>query len=69
MIILRNKPERFNKIKQLMTGVSANMLTVCLRELERDRLIIKDDSTYALTEEATKIVDLMLEIKTILETL
>lgn len=69
MIILRNKPERFNKLKQLLAGVSANMLTVSLKELEKDNLIVRQDSSYALTEKAERIVDLMLEIKSIVETL
>lgn len=72
LIILRDKPARFNKIKQLMPGVSGNMLTKNLKELENDRLITKIDgdySLYSLTEGAIKIVDLLIEIKLLVENL
>lgn len=69
LMILRNKPERFNKLKQLLTGISANVLTVSLKELEKDNLVVKTEGVYALTEKAKRIVDLMMEIKSIVETL
>lgn len=72
LMILRDKPARFNKIKQLMPGVSGNMLTKSIRELERDKLISKTDgeySLYHLTEEAERIVDLLIQIKLIVEKL
>lgn len=72
LMILRDKPARFNKIKQLMPGVSGNMLTKSLRELENDRLITKIDgdySLYSLTDGAVKIVDLLIELKLLVENL
>lgn len=72
LIILRDKPARFNKIKQLMPGVSNNMLAKNLKELEYDRLIDKsgeDIVVYTLTEKAHQIVSLMIEIKVIIDSL
>lgn len=72
LMILRDKPARFNKIKQLMPGVSGNMLTKSIKELERDKLIYKIDgeySLYSLTESAEKVVDLLMQIKLIVENL
>jgi DNA-binding HxlR family transcriptional regulator len=72
LMILRDKPARFNKIKQLMPGVSGNMLTKSLKELERDGLIRKVDGehvVYCLTDRAVKIVDLLLQIKLLVENL
>ena len=72
LMILRDKPARFNKIKQLLPGVSGNMLTRSLKELERDRLIKKVDGdhvVYCLTDGAVQIVDLLLQIKLLVENL
>lgn len=72
LFILRDKPARFNKIKQLMPGVSGNMLAKNLKELEGDRLISKvdgDTPMYCLTEGAVQIVDLLLQIKSLVENL
>ena len=72
LMILRDKPARFNKIKQLLPGVSGNMLTQSLKELERDGLIRKSDGehvVYGLTDGATKVVDLLLQIKLLVENL
>lgn len=72
LMILRDKPARFNKIKQLMPGVSGNMLTKSIRELERDKLISRTEgeySLYKLTDEAEKVVDLLIQIKLIVENL
>lgn len=72
LIILRDKPARFNKIKQLIPGVSGNMLTRSLKELESDRLIKKvngEHVVYSLTDGSIKIVDLLLQIKLLVENL
>jgi len=72
LIILRDKPARFNKIKQLIPGVSGNMLTKSLKELERDKLIKKVGDiqvVYCLTDGAVLIVDLLLQIKLLIEDL
>ena len=72
LIILRDKPARFNKIKQLIPGVSGNMLTRSLKELEGDRLIKKvngEHVVYSLTDGSIKIVDLLLQIKLLVENL
>jgi len=72
LMILRDKPARFNKIKQLMPGVSGNMLTRSLKELEKDRLIEKIEGEYvmySLTDGAVEVVDLLLKIKDVMERL
>jgi DNA-binding HxlR family transcriptional regulator len=70
LIILYHKPVRFNKLKQLVNGVSGNMLTVSLRQLEKDKLISKTDGNhYCLTETSQKIVDLLIQIKILIESL
>lgn len=72
LFILRDKPARFNKIKQLMPGVSGNMLAKNLKELEADRLIYRTDGDipmYRLTDGAVQITDLLLKIKLLVENL
>lgn len=46
------------------------MLTVCLRELDEDGLIYKKDGRYyCLTDTASKIVDLLIQIKKLIESI
>lgn len=69
LLVLRPKPARFNKLKQLTVGISSNMLTSSLKELEEDNLIINDGGNYMLTENAEVVVDLMLQILKVMDTL
>jgi DNA-binding HxlR family transcriptional regulator len=65
MVILYKRPQRFNKIKQLATGISGRMLTQCLKELECDRLVERKETShvrYNLTPVGSKVVELVLEI-------
>jgi DNA-binding HxlR family transcriptional regulator len=66
MIVLYTRPERFNRIKYRLPGINPKILSKCLKELEEDEIILKS-SQYELTEKATKIVALMLQIKSILD--
>ena len=66
MMVLYTKPERFNRIKYRLPGISPKILSNCLKELEEDGIILKSNQ-YELTEKATKIVALMLQIKSILD--
>lgn len=69
-MILHHKPERFNKIKQLLFGISGNMLTLSLKQMEKDKLVYKlDDKRYHLTDKAHKITEHIIQIKLIVESL
>ena len=70
LFILKDKPARFNKIKQLMTGVSGNMLSLSLRQLQKDSLVCKKEGRrYGLTDIANKIADLLIQIKKLIESI
>lgn len=66
-IILYNRPERFNKIKQLLVSIAPNVLSKTLKEMERDGLIEKSNR-YHLTELGRSIAMHMTEIRTIMNT-
>lgn len=65
LFVLYAKPDRFNMIKHRLPGINPKVLSKCLKELEEDKLIHKSHQ-YGLTEKATKIVALMLQIKELL---
>lgn len=70
MLLLYEKEERFNKIKQLMPGVSGNMLTQALKELVEDKILYKTETTkYGLTPIGKKITSLIIEIRVLVESL
>lgn len=72
MQVLLRRDERFNKIKQLLPGISSNMLSKTLRELENDRIIYKVEGvyvTYVLTDTGRSIAVLLLEIKDLFDLL
>jgi DNA-binding HxlR family transcriptional regulator len=41
IVLLGNGPKRFNEIKRTVSGISQRMLTLTLRGLERDGLVIR----------------------------
>ena len=67
MFVLYVKPQRFNMIKHRLPGINPKVLSKCLKELEDDNLIHKLSPQYGLTEKATKVVALMLQIKQLLD--
>jgi DNA-binding HxlR family transcriptional regulator len=69
MFVLSSQPQRFNKIKQLLPGISGNMLSRCLKEMEENGLVMRNPPKYALTSNAEKIVRLLGEIRIIVELL
>jgi DNA-binding HxlR family transcriptional regulator len=72
LIVVNNKPKRFNKIKQLCSPISSNSLARCLKQMEKDGLVIKKESThvtYHTTPVGAKISKLMLHVKELLQTL
>lgn len=69
MLILYAKPARFNKIKQLLPELSSTQLSKSIREMESDRLIEKNSEVYHLSKEGQKICGLMMEIKSILDSI
>jgi DNA-binding HxlR family transcriptional regulator len=70
MFMLYAKPERFNKIKQLLKTISSNQLSKCLCEMEKDHLVIRQScKRYGLTNQATRISELLFQIKTIVDSL
>lgn len=69
LYVLYNKPERFNRIKMLIPGISAKMLTSTLKEMEKNQLIKKCDDKYVLTDPATRITALFHQIQEIVDTL
>ena len=71
MIFLYDKPERFNKIRQLLC-ISPNVLTTNLKQLERDGLVIRKINThvkYHLSPPGRRIAYHSIEIRKILETI
>lgn len=71
MISLHKQPRKFNKIKQLL-GISPNVLSQNLRELQQNAIVIKSDeelAEYSLTENGKKLTELILEIAAIVEKL
>jgi len=69
MYVLYNRPERFNRIKMLIPGISAKMLTSTIKEMEKNELVTKSGDRYALTEPATRITALLYQIQEIVDTL
>lgn len=70
LFILLNRPARFNKIKQLLPGISSNSLSRCLYEMEGNGLVYNHITpAYNLTENGRKISVMLMEIKTIVEEL
>lgn len=41
VMMLRDKPRRFNELKRAVAGISQHMLTITLRGLERDGLVTR----------------------------
>jgi DNA-binding HxlR family transcriptional regulator len=41
VMLLRDGPQRFNAIKRLLAGISQQMLSSTLRDLERDGMVIR----------------------------
>lgn len=71
LVVLRlsGGPQRFNALKRAVTGVSQRMLTVTLRNLERDGLVQRTvypttppQVEYALTELGVSLVRPMVEL-------
>ena len=57
IMVLLGRPHRFNEIKRALTGISQQMLTRTLKNLERDGMVIRTvhptvppQVEYALTE-------------------
>jgi DNA-binding HxlR family transcriptional regulator len=70
LLILLNRPARFNKIKQLLPGISSNTLSRCIYEMEMNGLVYNHTSAeYNLTDDGRKISILLIEIKKIVERL
>lgn len=69
LFVLYNKPERFNRIKMLIPGISAKMLTSTLKEMEKNDLITKVSDKYVLTEPAVRITALLYQIQEIVDKL
>lgn len=71
LFLLYTKPERFNKLKQLMDGISPNELSKNLKQMEGNGLVIRDGDPpkYHLTEVATEITTMLYRIQEIVETL
>lgn len=69
MTILYDKPARFNKIKQLIPELSSTQLSKCMRELELNGIISKEDDDYSLTDAGHEIATLMFHINKILDSI
>jgi DNA-binding HxlR family transcriptional regulator len=72
LTVVSEKPMRFNKIKQLCSPISSNSLARCLKQMEKDGLVIKKESThvtYFTTPVGAKISKLMLHVKELIQTL
>lgn len=71
LFLLYAKSERFNKLKQLMDGISPNELSKNLKEMEDNGLVYKDGEPikYHLSENAIKITALLYKIQEITDTL
>lgn len=70
LFLLYAKPERFNKLKQLM-NISPNELSKNLKEMEDNGLVYKegDPVKYHLSENAIKITALLYQIQEVAEML
>ena len=70
LFLLYAKPERFNKLKQLM-NISPNELSKNLKEMEDNGLVYKDGDPvkYHLSENAIKITALLYQIQEVAEIL
>lgn len=53
---------RFNKLKQLMPLISSRMLSQCLKEMESNGLIQKNDSYYKTTEAGSVICIILISL-------
>lgn len=69
IFILYSKPARFNKIKQLLPDISSTQLTKSIKELEENLLLEKGGEEYTLSKAGQRIASLMLEIKSIIESI
>lgn len=69
MFILYVKPCRFNKVKQLLPDISSTQLSKAMRELENDKIVERVGELYRLSNAGQRIVALMNEIKSVLESI
>lgn len=72
LTVVSEKPIRFNKIKQLCSPISSNSLVRCLKQMEKDGLVMKKESThvtYHTTPVGAKISKLMLHVNELLMSL
>lgn len=71
LFLLYSKPERFNKLKQLMNGISPNELSKNLKEMEQNGLVYKEGepAKYYPTKNALKITALLYQIQEIADAL
>jgi DNA-binding HxlR family transcriptional regulator len=51
LLLMLDRPLKFNKIKQLLPKISSRMLSQCLKEMETDGLIYKTESNNYLQSE------------------
>ena len=64
VLVLQKKPRRFSDIKRCIEGISQRMLTLTLRSLERDGLVIRQVMSttppsvyYALTDRGHTLIE------------
>lgn len=65
MVVLLRRPERFNKIRQLLFDINPKTLSKNLREMESDGLVLKTEEAYpvySLTPLANDIAQHLLSI-------
>ena len=67
LFMLYQKPERFNKIKQLAIGITSAELTKNLKQMISNGLVVKTEDRYGLTQEAELIALHLFEIKKIVD--
>lgn len=63
LLLMVDRPLKFNKIKQLLPKISSRMLSQCLKEMETDGLIYKTESNQyiqtAIGGEICHVLDLL----------
>lgn len=67
LCILLNRPERFNKLRQLLLDVNPNTLTRSIKQLEASGMLVKVGAKYKLTQPAKRIAELLMEIMKIVD--
>jgi DNA-binding HxlR family transcriptional regulator len=69
LFIIVKQPKKFNKLKQLLPGITPSILSKLLDHLEKNKLLYKKDDLYCITKVGEFIINRTSESMTELKAL